>query len=947
MVFGPKGPRTASFLTGRLEDCLHSAATHAARDVGPRQIPGVLFHALRQLLEQLEDPALAKAGAPFTALAFFESDTFVAFAHVGGITPLIRIDSQPFDPPWYTVRSTQGLEARAFSVYAGRTLRLGLEWASTAQSDRSSAIVMAEWPGDGSTKPVTDARAAASTTRDPEADAEPIAANDEATAETAPSGEAPWGIPPPAEVNEAELDPMAPVSSVLERMDMWMAFKTSAPAAPSRSPDAVAVTPTAGEIPRQVLEESETISHLARTDEALDDPIAIAPPDAEPIATTIPHAAPEPPHPVELVDPIAAIAPTAEPYVEPAPPVAIERGTMFEMATAAEPYVEPAPPVAIERGTVFEMPAPPLQFEEPAPVAEVFSPMPELVLESAFDAPPVTDAIVETAPVIDESAPAEPPAVFASTAPATSPSEIAQEPAFEEIETIEERHSPAPPPPKKLSAKQRRREERRQRRLEAQASAGTAPLAMEPAIETAIPSPKAATETVHEASMPPVVYEHENVATFETIDSAIDAIMPVSAPASDPTSPSDLDEPFSVQASTPRRTHKRPSWPSAAETEKRGGIKRHVPIVIGVVLLFLVGWLLGRPPGAGTDGRTSRSGLLGALGFAGPGFDCEITSTPDGAWINVDGKDLTRRTPATIRLKPGDHQITLAFPGSATETFTVQGRDGEPQKLEAPLYGSVDVVLEGSTSGEVAIAVDGDDMGYAPSTLNQIAPGTHEIRFTAPGRTPWAQTIEVKPGQTTPVVARPFDAPANGVIMVQASLANDRGSDDLDGVAVFVDGDPAGNTPLKLNLPGGPHSIRATYRGEEAPIQVIDLPGGNQRFARFEFGTGVDRPSLRLISPTGAMPRGRTTPASIEIEGMSARDVQEMWLHVRAQEGVWRRYPMSQLSAPGGVMGTVVFPMALLDADGRAPFYASVLARTGDEYYTEIQNGARLRRPTR
>ena len=61
-----------------------------------------------------------------------------------------------------------------------------------------------------------------------------------------------------------------------------------------------------------------------------------------------------------------------------------------------------------------------------------------------------------------------------------------------------------------------------------------------------------------------------------------------------------------------------------------------------------------------------------------------------------------------------------------------------------------------------------------------------------------------------------------------------------------------------------------------------------------------------------------------------------MWLHVRQPEGTWRRYEMTTMKSPGGVVGSAVFPITLLDDQGRALFYVSSSTTTGDEYFSEI-----------
>ena len=137
-------------------------------------------------------------------------------------------------------------------------------------------------------------------------------------------------------------------------------------------------------------------------------------------------------------------------------------------------------------------------------------------------------------------------------------------------------------------------------------------------------------------------------------------------------------------------------------------------------------------------------------------------------------------------------------------------------------------------------------------------------------------------------------------------------------------------------MPRGPHSARVEYRGERTAVQVIDLPGGNQRFASFELGLNVDLPTLEAGSLPATVPLGRPTVASASLDGVTPADVKEMWLNVRAPEGTWRRYQMVMLKAPDGIIGVAVFPVALFDSRGNSRYYMSASTQTGDEYFTEI-----------
>jgi hypothetical protein len=166
----------------------------------------------------------------------------------------------------------------------------------------------------------------------------------------------------------------------------------------------------------------------------------------------------------------------------------------------------------------------------------------------------------------------------------------------------------------------------------------------------------------------------------------------------------------------------------------------------------------------------------------------------------------------------------------------------------------------------------------------------------------------------------------------------------MSGAQVWIDGVARGTTPLQLELPRGPHSIRVARGDREAPIQVIDLPGGNQRFADFELGLDLESPQL-LVSMPPRIPLEPPVVVSASLEGIVTSELREMWLHVRTPEGPWRRYAMEILKTSSGAAGAVVFPPALLDEAGKAPYYVSAITSQGDEYFTELRTALAERAP--
>ena len=395
-----------------------------------------------------------------------------------------------------------------------------------------------------------------------------------------------------------------------------------------------------------------------------------------------------------------------------------------------------------------------------------------------------------------------------------------------------------------------------------------------------------------------------------------------------------------VEFAPPARSVRRPQWPAFTRPRHRPANWRQRAGWAGfIVALFAMGWWLGTRGAERSELRSGRAPFaiqfMRALGLASPRFTARIHSTPEGALILVDGKPSPYRTPAEIELVPGSRRIGLTLPDLGTATTVVEGRGGATVKVDVPLNGKL-LVSAPNPATPVEITLDGEPRGFAPLEVKEIAPGAHELTFTLPGQPPWSQTVVVPLRGDVRIVARPFDLPASGVIHVGATWTDDNGSSDMRGAMVTIDGERRGVTPLTIELPRGPHSLRAEFRGETVPVQVIDLPGGNERYAAFSFGTGAVYPRLQLRSPLKGISRDVPTPVSVALHGLASRDVREVWLHVRAQDGSWRRYLMPVRNGDSGPLASMVFPAVLLDSRGEAPFYISTLVSTGEEYFTDI-----------
>ena len=382
---------------------------------------------------------------------------------------------------------------------------------------------------------------------------------------------------------------------------------------------------------------------------------------------------------------------------------------------------------------------------------------------------------------------------------------------------------------------------------------------------------------------------------------------------------------------------RRPDWPAAPPTDKPVAWGRWAFWTGFVLLLFGAGWMMGAfQNNDAAGGRPSTFALLlRQIGLGGARFDAHVGSHPPGARILVDGKDTNLRTPATLSLPPGAHHVELSLGPLGGATVEVTGQRGQDVSVNAPLWGSVEVAAS-DPNVPVAIAVDGVARGFVPATIDSLSPGPHELRFTGPGMASWGTAVEVHVGEKKDVLAYPLQSPATGLLQVRAMATVEGDHQSLDGARVSIDGKPRGVTPLTLELQRGPHSVRVTNGKDEAPIQVIDLPGGNQRFATFELGLPTDFPRIELRVPPQFSLEDPVL-VSATVRNVAAKELREMWLHVRSTDGSWRRYEMTMLEAQTGAVGAAPFPAAALSS-GPAPYYVSALTAQGDEVFTEMQS---------
>lgn len=133
-----------------------------------------------------------------------------------------------------------------------------------------------------------------------------------------------------------------------------------------------------------------------------------------------------------------------------------------------------------------------------------------------------------------------------------------------------------------------------------------------------------------------------------------------------------------------------------------------------------------------------------------------IMSTPHGADVYVDGAYKGKTSPnnqflSVGPLSPGSHTVTLELSGYNKYTSSVYLGNNEVKSLSVtmtqPMPSTSALHITTDPSG-ANVFIDNTYRGYAPLTLNDIAPGYHKVTVSRDGYNSWEESINFEQGKT-------------------------------------------------------------------------------------------------------------------------------------------------------------------------------------------------------
>lgn len=140
--------------------------------------------------------------------------------------------------------------------------------------------------------------------------------------------------------------------------------------------------------------------------------------------------------------------------------------------------------------------------------------------------------------------------------------------------------------------------------------------------------------------------------------------------------------------------------------------------------------------------------------------DLAISSTPDGAAVQLDGQNRAEKTPFTAAaLKPGSHTLIFTKPGYAPVTRTIEMAAGNNASIAVTLAVAPTAISFESTPAGASIFVDDEPTGQVTPATLKFSAGPHAISIYKPGFDEGTGTVHLGEGETQhfSVVLQPGD----------------------------------------------------------------------------------------------------------------------------------------------------------------------------------------------
>ena len=221
--------------------------------------------------------------------------------------------------------------------------------------------------------------------------------------------------------------------------------------------------------------------------------------------------------------------------------------------------------------------------------------------------------------------------------------------------------------------------------------------------------------------------------------------------------------------------------------------------------------------------------------------EVSITSEPAGATI-FSGKEAVGKTPATIPLMEGKHQISLVREGYSAWDGTVAAEANISQTLPLIQLQPANAKLQVNTIPRAAnVTVNGRYRGQSPLTLDLSPEVSYVIGMSKAGYGSSRRQVRL-------------DAAASESITVDLSARTGRVTVNIspEDATIYIDGRPRGTGSRSFDLSSAPHRIEVKKDGYESwSRSITPRPGYPQTLsARIRTIEEVERAKIQLTQKT-------------------------------------------------------------------------------------------------
>ncbi|MFT4768257.1 MAG: sulfatase activating formylglycine-generating enzyme [Glaciecola sp.] len=223
-----------------------------------------------------------------------------------------------------------------------------------------------------------------------------------------------------------------------------------------------------------------------------------------------------------------------------------------------------------------------------------------------------------------------------------------------------------------------------------------------------------------------------------------------------------------------------------------------------------------------------------------------VDSAPAGAELLIDGIPVGK-TPATLEVLQGEHELVLELPGFAGEQRVLNIEPGVAQDLgSVVLIPATGVLSLRSTPSGANVSVDGEFAGQTPLELELEPNMDHRISLSRAGYRRASETLRMKAGSS---LERMLNlTPLLGDVLVKVSPAE---------AELLVNGQPVGRGSQTLSLPAVLQRLEARLDGYESSKRSVTPRPGLEQLVEIQLLTPQAARKARL-TPTITTALGQT-----------------------------------------------------------------------------------------